>query len=222
MYLYVLFLWRQSLSKGFRHILALTENEIQDEVALMQQFREGSEEAFTVVYRHLYQRVYWFAKKFLEEKEDARDLTAETFVQLWQQNNTFQTLDAVAAFLYVTVRNKCFNLLKHRKMKANHRDNLLRLLTERGQGDFFEEQVQLQLVRSIYAEVDKLPARMQEIFLLSYRDGLKPAEIAEKLQIKAQTVTNQRVTAVRLLQLALSRDLMIAPFLVLLEWHHQL
>ncbi len=222
MYLYVLFLWRQSLSKGFRHILALTENEIQDEVALMQQFREGSEEAFTVVYRHLYQRVYWFAKKFLEEKEDARDLTAETFVQLWQQNNTFQTLDAVTAFLYVTVRNKCFNLLKHRKMKASHRDNLLHLLTERGQGDFFEEQVQLQLVRSIYAEVDKLPARMQEIFLLSYRDGLKPAEIAQKLQIKAQTVTNQRVTAVRLLQLALSRDLMIAPFLVLLEWHHQL
>jgi RNA polymerase sigma-70 factor (ECF subfamily) len=191
--------------------LALTENEIQDEAALMQQFREGSDEAFTTVYRHLYRRVYWFARKFIEEKEDARDLTAETFVQLWQQNHTFQT-----------VRNKCYNLLKHRKMKAGRRDELLRLLTERGQGDFFEEQVQIQLVRSIYAEVDKLPARMQEIFLLSYRDGLKPAEIAQKLQIKPQTVTNQRVTAIRLLQLALSKDLMIASLLVLLEQHDRL
>jgi RNA polymerase sigma-70 factor (family 1) len=202
--------------------LALTENEIQDEAALMQQFREGSDEAFTTVYRHLYRRVYWFARKFIEEKEDARDLTAETFVQLWQQNHTFHTLDAVTAFLYVTVRNKCYNLLKHRKMKAGRRDELLRLLTERGQGDFFEEQVQIQLVRSIYAEVDKLPARMQEIFLLSYRDGLKPAEIAQKLQIKPQTVTNQRVTAIRLLQLALSKDLMIASLLVLLEQHDRL
>lgn len=202
--------------------MALTENEIQDEVALMQQFREGSEEAFTVVYRHLYQRVYWFARKFVEDKEDARDLTAETFVQLWQQNNTFETLDAVSAFLYVTVRNKCYNLLKHRKMKASRRDDLLRLFAERGQGDFFEEQVQLQLVRSIYAEVDKLPARMQEVFLLSYRDGLKPAEIAERLQIKAQTVTNQRVTAIRLLQLALSKELMMFPLLLLLEHHHRL
>ena len=201
--------------------MALTENEIQDEVALMQQFREGSEEAFTKVYRHLYKRVYWFARKFIDETEDARDLTAETFVQLWQQNDTFYTLDAVTAFLYVTVRNRCYNLLKHRKMKASRRDELLRLLSERSQGDFFEEQVQLQLVRSIYAEVDKLPARMQEIFLLSYRDGLKPAEIAAKLQIKPQTVTNQRVTAVRLLQLALSKDLMIAPLLLLLEWHDQ-
>jgi RNA polymerase sigma-70 factor (family 1) len=198
--------------------VALTENEIQDQVVLMQQFRAGSEEAFTTVYRLLYQRVFWFARKFVEETEEARDLTAESFVQLWQQNDTFPTLDAVAAFLYVTVRNKCYNLLKHRQMKASRRDELLRQLNEREQGDFFEEQVQLQLVRRIYAEVDKLPPRMKEIFLLSYRDGLKPAEIAERLQIKAQTVTNQRVTAVRLLQLALGKDLLLAPLLVLLKY----
>jgi RNA polymerase sigma-70 factor (family 1) len=202
--------------------LALTENEIQDEVALMQQFRAGSEEAFTTLYRHLYRRVYWFARKFIEEKEDARDLTAESFVQLWQQNDTFPTLDAVAAFLYVTVRNKCYNLLKHRQMKAGRRDELLRQLNERSPGDFFEEQVQLQLVRRIYAEVNKLPPRMKDIFLLSYRDGLKPAEIAELLQIKAQTVINQRVTAVRLLQLALGKELMISSLLVLLEYNDRL
>lgn len=115
----------------------------------MQQFRAGSEDAFTTVYRHLYRRVYWFAKKFIEETEDARDLTAESFVQLWQQNETFPTLDAVAAFLHVTVRNKCYNLLKHRQMKAGRRDELLRQLNEREPGDFFEEQVQLQLVRRI-------------------------------------------------------------------------
>lgn len=185
----------------------------------MQQFRAGSEEAFTTVYRHLYQRVYWFARKFIAETEDARDLTAESFVQLWQQNDTFPTLDAVAAFLHVTVRNKCYNLLKHRQMKAGRRDELLRLLSEQSPGDFFEEQVQLQLVRRIYAEVNKLPPRMKDIFLLSYRDGLKPAEIAELLQIKAQTVINQRVTAVRLLQLALGKELMIASLLTLLGYN---
>ena len=188
----------------------------------MQQFRAGSEDAFTTVYRHLYRRVYWFARKFIEETEDARDLTAESFVQLWQQNETFPTLDAVAAFLYVTVRNKCYNLLKHRQMKAGRRHELLRQLSERSTGDFFEEQVQLQLVRRIYAEVNKLPPRMKDIFLLSYRDGLKPAEIAELLQIKAQTVINQRVTAVRLLQLALGKELMIASLLVLLEYNDRL
>jgi RNA polymerase sigma-70 factor (ECF subfamily) len=188
----------------------------------MQQFRAGSQEAFTTVYRLLQQRVYWFARKFVEDTEDARDLTAESFVQLWQQNHSFPSLDAVTAFLYVTVRNKCFNLLKHRQMKAGRQEELLRQLQDREQGDFFEEQVQLQLVRRIYAEVDKLPSRMKEVFLLSYRDGLKPAEIAERLQIKPQTVTNQRVTAVRLLQDALGKDLLLAPLLLLLEFRDRL
>lgn len=184
----------------------------------MQQFRAGSEEAFTTVYRLLYQRVFWFARKFIEETEDARDLTAETFVQLWQQNETFPTIDAVSAFLYVTVRNKCYNLLKHRQMKAGRRDDLLRQLNERGENDFFEEQVQLQLVSRIYEAVNKLPPRMKDIFLLSYRDGLKPAEIAALLRIKPQTVINQRVTAVRLLQSALGKDFMLSTLLVLLKY----
>lgn len=194
------------------------EIEIQDEVVLMQQFRSGNEQAFTTLYRHLYQRVFWFAKKFIEDTEEARDVTAESFVQLWQQNNTFSTVDAVGAFLYVTVRNKCFNLIKHRQMKAGRREELLRQLQEREQTDFFEEMVQLQLVKRIYAEVDKLPTRMKDIFLLSYRDGLKPGEIAERLQIKSQTVINQRVTAVKLLQFALGKDLMPAALLAVLKY----
>ncbi|UYQ92657.1 sigma-70 family RNA polymerase sigma factor [Chitinophaga horti] len=193
------------------------EHEIHDEVVLIQQFRAGSEEAFTSVYKHLYRRVYWFARKFMEETADAQDLTAEAFVQLWQQRDSFHSLDAISAFLYVTVRNKCFNLLKHRKMKASHQENLLRLLAEREPDGFFEEQVKIQLVARIYAEINKLPTRMREIFLLSYRDGLKPAEIAELLQIKAQTVTNQRVSAVKLLQIALGDSVLTVAFLLLLD-----
>ncbi|MGN6416978.1 MAG: RNA polymerase sigma factor [Pseudobacter sp.] len=196
--------------------MELTEKEIQDEVVLMQQFRAGSEEAFTMIYRHLYQRVFWFARKFMEEAEDARDLTAEAFIQLWQQNHQLKDLNEVAAFLFVIVRNKCYNLLKHRQMKAGRKEELLRQLNEREQGDFLEEQVQLELVHRIYTEVNKLAPRMKEIFLLSYRDGLKPAEIATLLQIKAQTVTNQRVTAIRILQLALGKDFMLS-FLLLVE-----
>lgn len=195
--------------------MTVTEIEIQDEFALMQQFRAGSEEAFTTVYRHLYRRVFWFARKFVQDIEDARDLTAEAFIQVWQQNQNFKDLNAVEAFLHVTVRNKCFNLLKHQQMKAGRRDELLRQLQVREQGDFFEELLQLQLVGRIYAEVNKLPPRMKEIFLLSYRDGLKPAEIAALLQIKPQTVTNQRITAVKLLQLVLGKDFMLSAMLLL-------
>lgn len=181
----------------------------------MQQFRAGSTEAFTTVYKNLYRRVYWFAKKFVDDPEDARDLTAEAFIQVWQQNETFKDLNAVEAFLHVIVRNKCFNLLKHQQMKAGKQDELLRQLQEREEGDFSEELMQLQLVSRIYAEVNKLAPRMKEIFLLSYQDGLKPAEIAALLQIKPQSVINQRITAIKTLQLALGKDFMLSAMLLM-------
>ncbi|MBO9632454.1 MAG: RNA polymerase sigma-70 factor [Chitinophagaceae bacterium] len=178
--------------------------------------RLGNEDAFTEVYKRLYQRIYLFANKFVDQAADAQDLTAETFAQLWQRRQTFSSMDAVRAFLFVTVRNRCFNLLRHRNMKEERRSELLQLLESEDTGDFYLEQVHIEVMRRIYAEVEKLPPRMKEIFLLSYQEGLKPAQIAERLQIKVQTVTNQRVSAIRLLQSVLRGDPLAIAFLLLL------
>lgn len=183
---------------------------------LIEALRTGSEQAFAEVYKRLYKRVYLFASKYVTQPADAQDLTAETFVQLWNRRSDFHNLDGIAAFLHVTVRNKCFNLLRHQHMKEDKKEELLQLLNEQTTDDFYLERVQSELLRRIYAEVDKLPPRMREIFLLSYREGLKPAEIAAKLQLRVQTVTNQRVSAVRLLQQALRQDPLAIILLVMI------
>lgn len=196
----------------------MVENDIiYNEVALLQQFREGNDAAFTAIYKLMHQRVFLFARKYLNSTADAQDLTAETFVQLLHQHRSFQNLDGIAAFLHVTVRNKCFNLLKYNQMKLGHHARLLQLLDEKDSGNFLEEQIQVELVRKIYAQVEKLPTRMKEIFLLSYLEGLKPAEIAERLQIKPQTVINQRVTAIKLLQELLPKESLVLLMLALMD-----
>lgn len=181
----------------------------------MQRFREGNEEAFTLIYKQLYQRVYLYARKYLEAMEDAGDVTAESFLQLLQGNRNFTSLDGVAAFLHVTVRNRCINLLKHRQMKNNHHAAILKTLEEEDPADLLEDKIRVELLHKIYAEVDKLPERMREIFLLSYLEGLKPAQIAERLQIKPQTVINQRVTALKLLQQMLTGEQLLLLLLLI-------
>ena len=56
---------------------------------------------------------------------------------------------------------------------------------------------------------------MREVFLLSYRDGLRPAQIAEQLNVHVQTVKNQRLSAIRFLQSALGRHSLAIGLLVL-------
>jgi RNA polymerase sigma-70 factor (family 1) len=186
-----------------QHSHTIQTNETQVVAAL----RAGQQEAFTQLYKYFQQRVYWFAKKYVEQRADAQDVTADTFIQLWKHRTDFESLDAISAFLHVTARNKCYDLLRREQMKSSRQMELLQLIEQHETEDFYVEQVRLELMRKIYAEVDKLPARMKEIFILSYQEGLKPAQIAERLQIKVQTVTNQRVSAIKVLKAAWQKNL---------------
>lgn len=180
----------------------LIDHLIHNEADVIRRLMEGEESAFNTVYDHFFQRVYFFARRFVSEAE-AKDVTSEAFVQLWQRKETFTSLKGISNFLFVLVRNQCFNLLRRQVIKERKHADLLHLLETSEAPDLFVEQVRAALIRHIYAEVDKLPARMKEIFLLSFDEGLKPADIATRLQLSVQTVSNQKLSAIRLLKAAL-------------------
>jgi RNA polymerase sigma-70 factor (ECF subfamily) len=67
----------------------------------------------------------------------------------------------------------------------------------------------------LWRAVDALPERCREIFLMSKRDGMSGAEIAEELGISPKTVENQITKAYRSLRDTLnpSIHLFFFPFL---------
>ncbi len=62
------------------------------------------------------------------------------------------------------------------------------------------------MVKMIYDQADLLPAKMKEIFLMTYQLGMKPSEIAEQLGISVKTVKNQRLNAVNMLKRIITRQ----------------
>ena len=182
----------------------------------MRRFRAGEQEAFTQVYRHIYERMYWLARRYIKEQEEVEDITAEAFLELWRHRQEFQGLASVSAYMYVVVRNQCFALLRRRRVRQERQDELERLLGDPDPNEFYIEQLRTELLQKIFAAVDRLPERMREIFLLSYREGLKPAEIAERMQLKVQTVSNQKINAIRVLKQALGDEFLLAAALALL------
>ncbi|HRO69988.1 MAG TPA: sigma-70 family RNA polymerase sigma factor, partial [Chitinophagaceae bacterium] len=69
--------------------------------------------------------------------------------------------------------------------------------------DFTIQQVREEFFRLVYDKVDRMPPKMKEVFLLSYREGLKPAEIARLLNLSVNTVGNHKANAIRILRQAL-------------------
>ncbi|HEY8388900.1 MAG TPA: RNA polymerase sigma-70 factor [Parasegetibacter sp.] len=191
---------------------------INDDSELLQRFRSGDDDAFAQLYRKYNKKVFFYVRKFTNDLSEAEDISSECFIKLWNRKETFHTMESIAAFLYVAARNSCYDLLRHTKMKAEKQAELTELLYEPDEDYFRAEQIRLELLKLISKEVDKLPARMREIFLLSYSEGLKPAQIAERLQLNVQTVKNQRLNAVRLLKAALADHPLLATLLMILEF----
>jgi len=184
---------------------------------LIRRFSTGDEEAFTQLYDQFYFLIYQYARRWLPEKQDAEDITADTFVKLFQRREQFSTLEHIIAFLKVSCRNACINHLKHLQVRTDKQAALLHRLSAQQTPDFDWAETQELFFKLVYAEVDKLPPKMKEIFLLSYRDGLKPAEIAQRLQLTVRTVSNQKANALRILKAALAQTPLLLAWLLLLD-----
>lgn len=171
------------------------------EQELLTDLHNGSEAAFTQVYRQYFERVLVYARRIVNE-EDAQDITADTFLQLWRKRSEFSHFGGIVQFLFLTARNGCYDRLRRLEVRSKHAAHLADLMDNDTQ-DFFVDQVRIEFVKLIEEQVQQLPERMREVFLLSFRDGLKPAQVAEQLGIHVKTVSNQKLSAVKLLRAAL-------------------
>ncbi len=174
-----------------------------DEV-LLALLARGDQEAFTIVYKRFYERVLHFARKYVSEAE-AMDITAESFVQLWRKRESFEHIKSISTFLFIVTRNRCYDTIRHRKVRSRHEEELAALMVSNDDNDFFLEQVRVELGRILATEINKLPEKMREVFMLSFKEGLKPAQIAIQLNISVKTVSNQKLSAIKILRTALQQ-----------------
>ncbi len=173
-----------------------------NETELLHRLASGDSNAFTSLYKQYYQRIYYFAKSFLPDKEDAEDITADTFIKLWNHRDSFDTINALKSFLHVTTRNSCYDFLRHYKVKAEKQVELIMEMDIQYNPEL--QQTKEELLKLVQKEVKNMSAKMRQIFYLSYNEGLTPAEIAEALKLSVQTISNQKTTLIKTLRRALT------------------
>lgn len=194
----------------------MSEPSLHNESTLLGELAAGSEAAFSELYNFYYKRVLYFARRYVSEA-DAQDVTAETFIQLWRKRSGFDHLKGLSSFLFITARNRCFDLLRHNEVKNLHQQALTEMVENNTDDGFQLEEIRMELVQLLQQQLDKLPVRMREVFMLSFQEGLKPAQIAERLQLSVKTVKNQKLSAVKLLKAALSQHPLKGVLLLLVQ-----
>lgn len=162
-------------------------------------FQQGDPNAFNFIFSVYYPPLCFFAGKLIADRLIAEDIAQEAFVRLWQKHESFDCQEAIKAFLYVITRNACLNFLKHCKRKKKNEQTWAHTWDET------EDYVLNKLTRhekmnEVYTAVNTLPPECRKVILLSYVDGFRNNEIAEKLDISVHTVKNQKTRGLSLLK----------------------
>jgi len=170
--------------------------------------RSGNEKAFAEIYERYWGLMFHHVLKMTGDKDETKDLVQELFTNLWLNAEQIESETNIAAYLYVSARNKVLNLIRHDKVKNNYLSSLSNFANHH-QNSILEQLSAKDLSIAIDREIQNLPCKMREIFELSRKKFRTHKEIAEELQISDKTVKKQINNAIKILRLRLNIFILI-------------
>lgn len=156
-------------------------------------------QAFEALFRSFFPSLVLFAQKYVPDQDTAKEIVHTVFLNLWEKRQQVDTGSPMKSYLFTSVHNRCLNYIRDQKKFDKDETRFQKFdSTEFSDGaDRLEEQ---ELEQRIYDALQALPEKCRAIFMLNRFDGLKYAEIAEKLNISVKTVETQMSRALRILR----------------------
>ncbi|WP_430812426.1 RNA polymerase sigma-70 factor [Carboxylicivirga sp. 1411-1] len=182
----------------------LTEDEFR-------KFKSGETQLFKQVFDSFYKGLFLFAKKYIHDDVAIEDLLQEVFTMLWEKKNTLNDVNSVKAFLYVSVRNKALNTLRHQKVVDEHQREMIQVL--QGEDFYKNNLIEEETYRLLLAAIDLLPEPTLQICRM-VMNGVRNVDIADELEISTSTVKYHKRQAFAFLREKLGEQVFLLAFLI--------
>ncbi|MNR20630.1 ECF RNA polymerase sigma-E factor [compost metagenome] len=137
-----------------------------------------------------------YAYKKLRNREEAKDAVQEVFIQLWNRRLHLSFDTSLAGYLYQSVRNRALNIFAHQQIEQKYIDSLNNYLgTHASDTDYLIREKEIAAL--IENEINALPPKMRQVFLLSRKEHKTYKEIAAEMNISEDTVNTQMKRALK-------------------------
>ncbi|WP_136465326.1 RNA polymerase sigma-70 factor [Flagellimonas onchidii] len=165
------------------------------------------------VFNEYYKPLVSYACNFIPSTAECQDLVQDVFVTLWEKELMFPDDTSLKVYLYTSVRNKCYNIIKHKRVKDKYVLEAMKSLQD--DNLFIKQIVNEEVAKELHNAIEKLPERKKEIIKLSLM-GVKNQDIALRLGIKLQTVKTLKSQTYKILREKFKDNAIIINFLNLL------
>lgn len=151
---------------------------------------------FEQLYKEYQPRLVAFAWQYLKSSENAKEVVQDVFIAIWNNRDNLREDGNLKSYLFTATKNKCLNFLEKKRLKtvsiSNQSENDRPVLQVPSGEISSDETMELNELRaSIFDEVQQLPPKCKQIFVLSREEGFSHKEIASQLGVSPKTVENQ-------------------------------
>ncbi|MDD7888224.1 RNA polymerase sigma factor [Flavivirga sp. 57AJ16] len=165
---------------------------------LVEHLIKGDESAYTFLVDFYYTRLCNYASNLTRDSFESEDIVQNVIVRLWKRRDKLDANISIKNYLYKSVYNEFVDYYrKHTAVTALEKKYIEGLDTVY---EAQEKQDTQNLKTIIEREIEHLPRKCKETFLLSKRDGLTYNEIAEYRNISVNTVENHMAKAFTILR----------------------
>jgi RNA polymerase sigma-70 factor, ECF subfamily len=174
------------------------------EKQVLSRIKNNDIEAYRYLFELYYRDLYFFAHKFIENREVAEEIVQDVFIFLWENRSSLNINKSIKSYLYTSVKNRSINYLKSKINNINfvnieHAVDANLILPAHHTLELKE------LDKLIEKAISSLPPRCKEMFHLSRNSEMTYQEIADALDISKETVKSQISDALKKIKAFLSK-----------------
>jgi RNA polymerase sigma-70 factor (ECF subfamily) len=148
--------------------------------------------AFKILFRqHFTPLCVYCQYQYSFDLDLAREAAHTAFIKLWETRQTLNSSQNIKAYLYKIVSITCVDIIRHRNVKRKYEKHVRDNYSDLDLGYDFNAADTRALQEAIDKAVGELPEKMKLVFELSRYEGLKYAQIAQRLNISVNTVETQ-------------------------------
>ncbi|WP_461532464.1 RNA polymerase sigma factor [Sinomicrobium sp.] len=165
---------------------------------LIKGLKEGDEKAYVYMVSQYNKRLYGYALSLTNNHMMAEDILQNIFLRTWEDRRRLYINSSVQNYLFKSVHNEFINQYKKNRstmlLELKYHEALLKMVKDTDTTQLEER------IEQVKKEIENLPPKCREAFVLSRKEGLTNIEISEYLNISVKTVESHITKAFSILR----------------------
>lgn len=157
-----------------------------NQIDLISSLRKGDESAYSFLVTFYHKKLCVYALSLTNDHDLAEDIVQNVFISVWKNRFKLKENFVVKSYLYKSVYNEFIDQYRKQKKVFTLEKKYIDALTYILEDD--DEKSLDRLLKIVKKEIEKLPPKCKQTFLLSKEEGLTNVEIAEYLNVSIKSV----------------------------------